>query len=290
MLTSLDHVVLAVADLGAATETYARLFGLLPSWRGEHAAFGTANTLFRLGNAYVELLAPNGEGPVGEFIRARLAEQGEGPLAIALGTDDACATVAELRARSVDGPDPVEGEGRELTTGARRKWLSSTLPMDRTRAVPLVVIQHLTERDALPVASPSAGVDAASTVAGVDHVVVMSGDGDGAIALYRDTLGLRLALDRTFENRGLRLLFFRVGGITVEVAVPINAAAPAGDADRFWGVSYRVVDVVAARERLAQSGFDVSEVRTGMKTGTRVCTVRRETHGVQTLLIEPAKA
>jgi catechol 2,3-dioxygenase-like lactoylglutathione lyase family enzyme len=68
MLTSLDHVVLAVADLGAATETYARLFGLLPSWRGEHAAFGTANTLFRLGNAYVELLAPNGEGPVGEFI------------------------------------------------------------------------------------------------------------------------------------------------------------------------------------------------------------------------------
>jgi len=27
-----------------------------------------------------------------------------------------------------------------------------------------------------------------------------------------------------------------------------------------------------------------------MKTGTRVCTVRQETHGVQTLLIEPAKA
>jgi catechol 2,3-dioxygenase-like lactoylglutathione lyase family enzyme len=289
MLTALDHVVLAVSDLAAATETYGKLFGLAPSWHGEHPAFGTANTLFRLGNTYVELLAAAGEGPVGDFIRARTADQGEGPLAIALGTENIAATVSELRARSFDCPDPSNGEGRDSATGTRREWLSSTLPLDRTRGVPLIVIQHLTAGDALPLAALR-GESSAATVNGVDHVVVMSSDADKAIALYRDTLGLRLALDRTFENRGLRLLFFRVGGITVEVAVPLGAASGPGDTDRFWGVSYRVADVTAACERLAQSGFDVSEVRTGMKPGTRVCTVRKETHGVATLLIEPAKA
>jgi catechol 2,3-dioxygenase-like lactoylglutathione lyase family enzyme len=289
MLTALDHVVLAVSELAAATETYANLFGLAPSWHGEHPAFGTANTLFRLGNTYVELLAAAGEGPVGDFIRARTAEQGEGPLALALGTDDISTTVAELRSRSFDCPDPSNGEGREGATGARREWLSCTLPLDRTSGVRLLVIQHLPARDALPLAAVRGG-NSAAAVNGVDHVVVMSGDAERAIALYRDTLGIRLALDRTFENRGLRLLFFRVGGITVEVAVPLGAASAPGGTDRFWGVSYRVADVTAARERLAQSGFDVSEVRGGMKPGTRVCTVRNETHGVATLLIEPAVA
>ncbi|HKE10536.1 MAG TPA: hypothetical protein VKE73_03105, partial [Myxococcota bacterium] len=51
--------------------------------------------------------------------------------------------------------------------------------------------------------------------------------------------------------------------------------------------AWRTEDVAAARARLAAAGFEVSEVRRGQKRGTRVCTVRRETHGVSTLLIGP---
>ena len=47
MLTSLDHVVVAVNDLARATDTYRRLLGREISWRGEHPGFGTANVLFR---------------------------------------------------------------------------------------------------------------------------------------------------------------------------------------------------------------------------------------------------
>jgi len=111
-------------------------------------------------------------------------------------------------------------------------------------------------------------------------------------------LGLRLALDRTFEERGMRLLFFRTGGVTVECAAPLvsnESTALIGGAeraelarsDRFWGVSYRVANIEAARERVAHQGFDVSEIRKGNKPGTRVCTVRSETHGVATLLLGP---
>jgi catechol 2,3-dioxygenase-like lactoylglutathione lyase family enzyme len=287
VLTSLDHVVLAVADLDAATATYSRLFGRGPSWRGAHRGYGTANTLFRLRNTYVELLAPAGDGPVAELLQARIASDGEGPLGLAFGTDDASATAVELRARALSCPDPAEGAGRESTSGARREWRNAFLPTDRTRGVQLIVIQHLSAADALPAARAHDASREHAAVSGVDHVVVMSGDAEACIALYRDSLGLRLALDRTFDERGMRLLFFRVGGITVECAVPLGAGALPTDTDRFWGVSYRVDDVAAARERLAREGFDVSEVRTGMKPGTRVCTVRRETHGVATLLIGP---
>ena len=40
---------------------------------------------------------------------------------------------------------------------------------------------------------------------------------------------------------------------------------------------------------LAGAGLDVSEVRAGMKPGTRVFTVRDGTCGVPTLMIEPAR-
>jgi hypothetical protein len=58
--------------------------------------------------------------------------------------------------------------------------------------------------------------------------------------------------------------------------------------DAFGGLAWRVPNVDAIRARLLGSGFDVSEVRAGHKPGTRVCTVRRPTHGVPTLLIQPA--
>src|SRR5689334_3848857 len=69
-----------------------------------------------------------------------------------------------------------------------------------------------------------AGGDAAEAI---DHVVVFTPNPSRAIALWRDRLGLRLAFDREFPERKVRLLFFRSGGLTFEVA----SALPAADGD-----------------------------------------------------------
>lgn len=120
----------------------------------------------------------------------------------------------------------------------------------------------------------------------IDHVVVQTLDPEGAIAFWRDRAGLRLALDRPFPERGLRLLFFRRGGITLEYASPHPAPSERDTPDRFHGLSYRVSDLPAYRERLAVAGIDVSPARPGMRPGTRVATVRSGTAGVPTLLLE----
>ena len=85
---------------------------------------------------------------------------------------------------------------------------------------------------------------------------------DAAISLYRDRLGLRLALDKSFKERGVRLLFFRIGGITVEVGAQLAGPEESEtDDDRLWGLAYRVADADAAQRRLAETKVDSTDVR-----------------------------
>jgi catechol 2,3-dioxygenase-like lactoylglutathione lyase family enzyme len=120
----------------------------------------------------------------------------------------------------------------------------------------------------------------------IDHVVVHTAAPERAIALWRDRMGLRLALDREFPARHLRLLFFRSGGITLEYASPLPATGDPAGVDRLYGVSYRVSDLVARRGRLLAAGVEVSEPRPGMRAGTTVASVRSGTAGVPTLLLQ----
>jgi catechol 2,3-dioxygenase-like lactoylglutathione lyase family enzyme len=286
MLDAVDHVVILVADLEAAAQSTARLLGRAPCWRGVHPGAGTANALFRLENAYVELLAPAGEGALAAGLSARLASGGEGLLALAFATRDAKAAATRLRSLGIEASKPAEGEGRDTASGAVRRWRSSFLPETATRGVLLFAIEHLAGSAGLPPAEPTGPEDA--TVHALDHIVVASEDLEAARRLYGEALGLRLALDRRFAARGLRILFFRVGGTTVEVVGPLAPPAPPAGPDRLSGLAYRVRDVEAARARLAASAFDVSGVRPGAKPGTLVCTVRAPTCSVPTLLIGPA--
>ncbi len=289
MFHCLDHVILAVSDLDAATRQYARLLARSPSWRGEHPSAGTANTLFRLENTYIELLSLAGDGPLGRAISAVLDTRGEGLLGMAFGTDDADSCRATLSERGLD-PEPVEkGLGRDVESGAFREWLRVPLPLAKTRGVGLFGIQHTSFDEILPKAPPIGAADAA--VFALDHVVVRTADAKACKALYGDALGLRLALDREFPQWGARLLFFRVGGLTVEVAGSLGDSDDGVDVtrgDRLWGLSWRVRDAVAAHARLVEGGFDVDEVREGRKPGTHVFSVRAGTCGVPTLVLEPS--
>jgi catechol 2,3-dioxygenase-like lactoylglutathione lyase family enzyme len=285
MLHCLDHVILAVDDLEAATRDYTRLLGRRPAWRGEHPSAGSANTLFNLENTYLELLAPAGPGPVGDLLRARIAEEGEGPVGLAFGTDDADACHTEWTKHGLHPGPPEQGLGRDVDSGAYREWRRVPLPLNETRGVVVFGIEHTSPPEILPPSGPIGAEPA--TAFGLDHAVVQTSEPDAAIALYGTALGLRLALDKSFPQWGMRLLFFRVAGLTVEIAVPLEPAEPLAS-DRLWGLTWRVRDIEAASHRLAEAGIEVSAVREGRKPGTRVCSVKSGTRGVPTLLIEPA--
>ncbi len=290
-LDTLDHVVIAVSDLAAAAADYATLLGRQPSWRGSHPGQGTANVLFALANTYIELLAPVADGELATALRQRLATAGSGPVALAFGTSDLDAFVERMEGRGCAVATQA-GEGVDSETKRRRAWRTATLPLPATRGVLIFAIEHATEG----LAPAAFDVPQDEAVDAVDHVVVMSAEVEKSKQVYDEVLGLRLALDRNFDERGVRLLFFRIGGVTVEVGGALTTKSAAADLpvveeaaepDRLWGIAYRVADVDATRARLRGAGVDVSKVRKGHKRGTRVCTVSSGTHGVATLLIGP---
>ncbi len=291
---TLDHVVIAVQDLDAATEDYTALLGREPSWRGEHPKYGTKNTLFRIDNTYIELLSLGaGKGDkrwAGELSRF-FQNSGDGLYALALGTSDVNAAVREARDNGLDVLDPSDGEGVDLISGARRQWRNAQVPLKSSNGARIFFIQHKSPPDALPVAATIDGVGAGAPsgcVKRMDHAVVLSADMEASRRVWGEAIGARLALDRTFPERNTRILFFRLGDITVEISGgAAQSKEGVGKPDRMWGIAWGVDSIDAACARLAAAGIETSGPRPGIKPGTIIATVKGpQTHGVATLLIE----
>ncbi len=279
MISGLDHVVIAVRDLGAGAAAYETLLGRAPSWRSEAHGGGAEVAAFGLANVALELIAPSGDGPMAERLRSVLDSQGEGLASIAFAVDDIERAHRRLMRVGLDPEPVVAAESTDRLSGARHRWRRTRASTGATHGVRIFLMQQATP----PPASLCAAEPAA--VMGLDHVVIRTPDPERAAALYGARLGLDLRLDRSNPEWGARLMFFRCGDLIVEVAHDLGAGI-SSEPDRLWGLSWRVSDAESARGRLRAAGFDVSDVRRGRKPGTRVFTVRDKTCGVPTLVLE----
>jgi catechol 2,3-dioxygenase-like lactoylglutathione lyase family enzyme len=258
VITGFDHVVIAVRDIAAGAAAYETLLGARADVRTQDSV-ATARIATR--NLLVELMAPAGESDAAARVRAVL-EDGEGLKSLVFAVRDIEAL--HRRADRVNlAPEPIApGEG----------YLRFRLPKERAYGARLFFL----EREALIERAGEGGV------LGIDHIVIRTPEPDRAAALYGARLALDMRLDRELLDR--RLMFFRCGDAVLEV-VHVSSLAK----DDLWGLSWRVVDADAARARLAAAGLDVSDVRQGMKPGTRVFSVRNGTCGVPTLMMETAE-
>ena len=279
-MSVVDHIIIAVEDLEKASADYALMLGRAPSWRGTHPDYGSANTLFRLDNCYLELLAANGEGWAGDMVRGVLQSQGQSLCALVFATDECTAFLENARANGLDAADPVPGHGIDDNTGVTRTWQTMHWDMAAARGIFSFCIRH-DDLSALPMAA----VEGAGAVTAVDHVVVQTKSAEAARKFYGDQLGIRLALEQHVPDWGGTQLFFRTNSMSVEVL----ATEKAGDDDRLWGLALKTDDIVATQKRLSDAGIAVSEVRDGRKPGTKVCTAKSHALDVPTLLIEHPK-
>ena len=276
MIERVHSLVVDVPDLAAAANDYARLLDREPARRERDAATGVRSVFFALANTALELREAEDAARPGQA-GLRLALAGDGPAA-----GDGQAVVEALEARGLAVEHALARRGDDESGGAARDWGSVRLAASSSRGLPV----ELVHGETLAIASAPQGPDPAR-ITSLDHLVVLSPAPDATAALYGDALGIRLALDRSFERRGVRLLFFRVARTTIEIGARLGAPPEPDARDRFGGLAWQVPDVDAIQARLAADGFDVSETRTGHKPGTRVCTVRHPVHGVPTLLIQP---
>ena len=275
MITGLDHVVVLVSDIRAGTAAYQTLFARAPAWQNNGE--GAERVLFTLDNTTLELMAPSGEGTAAERIRAVIAEQGEGLASLCFRTNDIAKMHRRLDRLTLK-PEPIsEIESVDTASGAILSWKRARAATSATRGVRMFFLELAKER-------PLSVRTTAASITAMDHVVVSTADPDRAAALYGARLGLDMALDRSHPDWG-RLMFFRCGDLIVEVTHR-PGKHPDAARDTLWGMTWRVADIDATRERLVASAVDVSEVRAGRKPGTRVMSVRSSTCDVPTLLLE----
>jgi len=106
--TGIHHLGIAVADLDAAVETYARLFGAELEHRDTVGDQGVEAASMRVGAGRVELLSALGpETPVGKF----LAKRGPGVHHVAFEVDDVAAETRRLAATGAELIDDVPRRG-----------------------------------------------------------------------------------------------------------------------------------------------------------------------------------
>lgn len=278
MITALDHFVLLCPDIEPATEAYALLLGAAPVWQSD--ADGAASSVFAVGNTALELMAPSGDGDVATRLREMTAN-GARMTTLVYRSDD-LASDHHLMTRRGLGPSEISSGGStHRSSGAERTWQRFRIPDDTMAGVKTFILQS----DA-PL-TPAVAQPGAATA--LDHLVINTPNPERAVANYGARLGLRFALDRTAEQWKTRFLFFRLGGLTLEIINRLGQDQDPNDPDFIWGLTWETDDLEAAHARLTASGHDLSEIRTGRKPGTTVFTVRDRTQDVPTLFIAHAK-
>ena len=125
MLLGIDHLVIAVLDLDAASDELERLVGLTAAGGGRHPALGTQNRLAWLGDTYIELVSiadrAVAEGSWLGIPTIAVLETGGGLATWAIATNSIDADVAALRSNGAHLGDPMSGE-RERPDGTFVRW------------------------------------------------------------------------------------------------------------------------------------------------------------------------
>ena len=277
MISSLDHLIIAVKDINEAEENYRKIFGIEPVWKGEHKALGTSNVIFNFKNTYCELLSANGDGIGASLVNNAIEENGDGLIGLVFGTNNAEESFSKLKKLGYLITEPSEGEGVDTKTKKIRKWKNLFLPPELSRGIFTFLIEH-TEG-----ALPSLDKYPSDSVNKLDHVVINTNDADGFINIYRDIFNIRLALDKVIEHWKSRMLFFRLNKTTIEVIERKNEDT---SQDSLWGLAWEVESIEETHKRLTDEGIDVSPIKDGLKENTLVATIKSHTHNVPTLLIE----
>ena len=104
MLKRIDRLQVAVPNRSSAAEHWTRLLGAEPASEDRVACLAALRTRLRLGDGYIELLEPDGSGPIADAV----AKRGAHLYAAGATTDDVAALVAQLQNQGLDAA--MEGD------------------------------------------------------------------------------------------------------------------------------------------------------------------------------------
>src|SRR4030067_2665505 len=96
-VTRFDHLTIAVRDLDAAVETFARCFNLKAKDRRRVKHLGMENVFLPMGDGAIELAAPLKDPEAADHVQRFLERRGGGMMKLRLTVEDVDAATAQLK-------------------------------------------------------------------------------------------------------------------------------------------------------------------------------------------------
>jgi catechol 2,3-dioxygenase-like lactoylglutathione lyase family enzyme len=281
----LDHVLIAVRDLGEAAAHYDSLgFTLTPL--GVHPARGTHNRLVLFAAAYLELISVRDPAEAAahrpdflSFLRSR-----EGLYRFALGSGDIEAAVASLRARGLPVSEPLAGARQGTEDVAGYTWRFATIPSRSLPGAEVFLIEHdhtMAERyQALPHANrhPNGAL-------GIDRLAIAVRDAERTAARWQELLGLKAGPvvsggSILGNNRSVSL---HLCNCYLDFICPLGVGRLSRFLDRYgeglYWLSLEVGELEATRGYLTAQGIEIGSITE--EAGRRATVVEsKSAHGV----------
>jgi methylmalonyl-CoA/ethylmalonyl-CoA epimerase len=131
----------------------------------------------------------------------------------------------------------------------------------------------------------------------IDHIGVVVGDLDEAVAIYRDKLGMPLQHRELVEQFGVEAVLLGIGDSHVELLRPLSPDSGVGRFLERHGpgvhhVAYRTDDIDATLESVRTAGMELidEQPRPGLRNSRVAFVHPKSTGGVLTELVEPLEA
>lgn len=276
LIDSIDHVVLPVLDLAAATEPFERL-GFTLSPRAKHAGQGTENRAFFAGSGasqfYVEFLAVHDEAEAtaaGRDGYLRAAQQGVGLNRLVLRTQqlDRVRALLEQAGVSAEPYDVFDANGAKVCTvlplGADRDLLGCRAAVIQYEGD---LAQRFARREANGLTRHGLPLKR------LDHLAMIAPEAEVTERFWAEVLGVTVTGE--VPGRGMVIRQLKIADAIVELLVPTDAESPLHQ--RPGGLAsmcaYEVDDVDAAVAFATEHGFTASAPGPGPLPGTRVATI-----------------
>ena len=258
----LDHVLIAVHDLGRAATVFSQGLGFTLTPEGVHPGRGTHNRLIVFGPEYLELIAVRdpSEGvfrpTMGRFLDSR-----EGLYMFALGTDAIGAAVAQARARGINVDDPHDGASEASGGALGYTWSFAGVSAADTPGSETFFIQHnhtVEERYSQPA---NASMHANGAL-GIHHVALAVRDADESAGRWQEAFGFVGGPAEEIAGRGIRRARLVLGNCRLDFVSPLRSGALSRFLERNGEAPYelalRVGDIEATGACLRERGVPTS--------------------------------
>lgn len=275
MLKKIHHVGVVVRSADEALTFYRDTLGLPVTKDAVIEDQGVRGVLLPAGETEIELLEPVREGTG----VARFLERGEGMHHVCFESDDVAADL-----------DAAAAKGLQLIDKAPRPGLAGMIGFLHPKATGGVLVEFAT-----PPAGEAHHAAGSGMVRGFDHLVVATGDLDGAASTWVENFSLASFGRNKVPNLGIENVLLKVGDSHpfVEIVAPLGEETPVGKfvAERGGGmylISLEVAALDAAVEKLRAAGVRVGDPVGGSGSNRLAFLSPRNTHGVSIQLLERA--